>query len=179
MGLATSDGQDGRVLPTRDDLPADLEFHDYDTRLAAYAVIVDGDRILLSWWNGEGHGRPAWSLPGGGVDLPETPAQGAVREVLEETGLEVELTGLLAVDSFVLAPSERVLDSDRWCRSLRILFTARVIGGTLGTLEVGGSTDYAEWVPIASVPDVPHVGIVEVGLGAWLDRRPGTGHVVS
>lgn len=153
------------------DQPADLEFYDYDTRVAAYAVIVDDDRILLAWWNGEGHGMPAWSLPGGGVDLPETPAQGAVREVLEETGLEVELTGLLTVDSFVVAPSERLIDTDRWCRSLRILYTARVIGGTLGTLEVGGSTDHAAWVPIAAVPDEPQVGIVAVGLGAWLDRR--------
>lgn len=153
------------------DLPADLEFHEYDTRVAAYAVIVDGDRILLSWWNGEGHGTPAWSLPGGGVDLPETPAEGAVREVREETGFDVELTGLLAVDSFVVPPEERLLDTDRWNRSLRIVYSARVIGGTLGTLEVDGSTDHAEWVPIASVPDVPRVGIVEVGLGAWLDRR--------
>ena len=150
--------------------PPDLEFHDYDTRLAAYAVIVDVDRILLAWWNGEGHSQPAWSLPGGGVDLPETPAQGAVREVREETGLDVELTGLLTVDSFVVAPDRRLIDTDRWQRSLRIVYTARVIGGTLGTLEVGGSTDYAEWLPIASVPDLPRAGIVDVGLGAWLDR---------
>lgn len=153
------------------DLPADLEFVDYDTRVAAYAVIVDGDRILLSWWNGEGHGTPAWSLPGGGVDLPETPAEGAVREVREETGFDVELTGLLAVDSFVVSPEERLIDTDRWQRSLRIVYTARVDGGVLGTLEVDGSTDRAEWVPIAAVPGLPHVGIVDVGLAAWLDRR--------
>ena len=55
------------------ELPPDLEFYDYDTRVAAYAVIVEGDRILLSWWNGEGRGGQAWSLPGGGVDLPESP----------------------------------------------------------------------------------------------------------
>jgi 8-oxo-dGTP diphosphatase len=157
------------------EIPADLEFYDYDTRVAAYAVIVDADRILLSWWNGEGHGRPKWSLPGGGVDLPETPAQGVVREVREETGFDVELTGLLAVDSFVMEPNERVTDTDRWCRSLRIIYTARVVGGTLGTLEVGGSTDYAEWVPIASVPDLPRAGIVDVALGAWLERATGPG----
>jgi 8-oxo-dGTP diphosphatase len=159
------------VLTNEHDMPAGLEFHDYDTRVAAYAVIVEDDRILLSWWNGEGHGEPAWSLPGGGVDLPETPAEGVVREVSEETGLDVELTGLLTVDSFVKAPAERVIVTDRWVRHLRLVFTAKVVGGTLGTLEVGGSTDYAEWVPIASVPEAPHVGLVDVALGAWLDRR--------
>ena len=153
------------------EIPQDLEFHDYDTRLAAYAVVVDGDRILLSWWNGEGHSEPAWSLPGGGVDLPETPAEGAVREVREETGLDVELTGVLTIDSFVKAPSERITETSRWVRHLRIVHTARVVGGALGTLEVDGSTDHAEWVPIASVPDLPHVGIVAVGLGAWLDQQ--------
>jgi 8-oxo-dGTP diphosphatase len=152
-------------------LAPDLEFYDYDTRLAAYAVIVDGDRILLSWWNGEGVGEPAWSMPGGGVDLRETPAEGAVREVREETGFDVELTGLLAVDSHLVEPGERLIDTDRWCRSLRIIYAARVVGGTLGTLEVDGSTDRAEWVPIASVPDLPRVGLVDVALGAWLERR--------
>ena len=157
-------------MPETPDVPAGLEFFDYDTRVAAYAVIVDGDRILLSWWNGEGVGEPAWSMPGGGVDLEETAAQAVVREVREETGFDVELTGLLTVDSFVMSPDERVLDTDRFMRSLRIVYTARLIGGTLGTLEVGGSTDFAEWVPIVSVPDVPHVGLVDVALAAWLDQ---------
>ena len=151
------------------DPPPDLEFFDYDTRVAAYAVIVEGDRILLSWWNGEGVGEPAWSMPGGGVDLAETPAEGAVREVREETGFDVELTGLLTVDSYLKAPSERVIATERWVRHLRLVYTARVTGGALGTIEVDGSTDYAEWVPIASVPDLPHVGLVDVALGAWLD----------
>ncbi len=146
-----------------------MEFFDYDTRLAAYAVIVDGDRVLLSWWNGEGVGEPAWSMPGGGVDLPETTEQGMVREVHEETGFDVEPTGLLVVDSHVTAPTERRVETRRWLRSLRIVYIARIVGGTLGTVEVGGSTDRAEWVPIASVPDVPRVGLVDVALGAWLE----------
>ena len=153
------------------DIPAELEFVDYDTRVAAYAVIVDEDRILLSWWNGEGHSDPAWSLPGGGVDLPETVGEGTVREVREETGFEVELTGLLAIDSHIKAPADRLMETDRWVRHLRIIHTGRVVGGTLGTLEVGGSTDRADWVPIASVPDLPRVGIVDIALTAWLDRQ--------
>ena len=153
------------------EVPRELEFHEYDTRVAAYAVIVDGDRILLSWWNGEGHGTPAWSLPGGGVDLEETAAEGAIREVSEETGFDVELTGLVAVDSHIVAPGERIIETDRWARHLRIVYSARVVGGALGTLEVDGSTDYADWLPIASVPDLPRTGLVDVGLGAWLDGR--------
>lgn len=97
-----------------------------------------------------------------------------MREVREEIGFEVQLTGLLTVDSHVVSPGERTIDTTRWQWSLRVLYTARVVGGSLGTLEVDGSTDYAEWVPIASVPDLPRAGIVDVALSAWREAvRPG------
>lgn len=150
-----------------DEPPVELEFYDYDTRLAAYAVVVVEDRILLSWWNGEGHSDPAWTLPGGGVDLPETAHQGVIREVLEETGLDVELAGVLAVDSHVRHPSQRRIDTDRWVRFLRIVYSARVVGGTLGTLEVGGSTDHAAWVGLDEVPALPRTPLVDIGITAW------------
>ena len=105
------------------------------------------------------------------MDLEETPTQGAIREVSEETGFDVELTGVLGIDSFVKAPAERMIETDRWVRHLRIIYSARVVGGALGTLEVDGSTDYADWLPISSVPDLPRTGLVDVGLSAWLDRR--------
>ena len=54
-----------------------MDFLEYDTRLAAYAVIVDEqDRILLALWN-EG-AEPSWTMPGGGVELHETAEEGAV-----------------------------------------------------------------------------------------------------
>jgi 8-oxo-dGTP diphosphatase len=51
-----------------------LDYTEYDTRLAAYALItetIDGrERILLTLWN-EGP-RPLWGLPGGGVEFDES-----------------------------------------------------------------------------------------------------------
>jgi 8-oxo-dGTP pyrophosphatase MutT (NUDIX family) len=38
-----------------------------------------------------GSGQTHWITPGGGLEGDETPAQGAMREVLEETGLRVDL----------------------------------------------------------------------------------------
>ncbi len=154
-----------------DEPPVELDFLAYDTRLAAYAVVVEEDRVLLSWWNGEGHSDPAWSLPGGGVDLPETTEEGVIREVLEETGLVVELTGLLCVDSHVRPPGRRRIDTDRWARFLRIVYSARVVGGTLGTLEVGGSTDHAAWLDLDAVRDEPRTGLVDIGIAAWEAAR--------
>jgi ADP-ribose pyrophosphatase YjhB (NUDIX family) len=44
-----------------------------------------------------------WDIPGGFCEVDEHPAQTAIREVVEETGLEIELTGLLGLwlDSYV------------------------------------------------------------------------------
>lgn len=139
-----------------------MEFTDYDTRLAAYALIVEDGRVLLTWFNGSATSAPCWSLPGGGVEFEETVEQAVLREAKEETGLDVALGDLLTVHSF----TDRA-DSPRPFKSLRVVFTAEVVGGVLGTLEVGGSTDFAAWVDLAALDDEPSVAdIVTVALAA-------------
>jgi len=147
-----------------------LEFTDYHTRLAAYALLVDGTgsdaRVLLAWWNGEGHSDPAWSLPGGGIDFDESVRDGLVREVFEETGYHVEPGPLLA-EHF---STGRGRTFDGWFRSQRFVFDATITGGQLGTTEVGGSTDHAAWVPLTEVDGEPRADIVDVALAAHRAR---------
>ncbi|TIC82957.1 NUDIX domain-containing protein [Nocardioides sp. GY 10127] len=142
-----------------------MHYTAYDTRLASYAVVVDegqGDvRVLLALWN-EGT-RRQWTLPGGGVELHETVEAGVVREVREETGYDVALDGLLGVDSYVLDPQRRHVDTDRPFKAVRTLFRAHVVGGEL-THEVDGSTDEARWVSLAEVDQLDRVSVVDVGL---------------
>ena len=143
-----------------------VDFRDYDTRLAAYAVIVDDqDRVLLALWN-ENVTGPSWTLPGGGVDLEETTAEAAVREVREESGFDVELTGLLAVDSHVTSPEERLHWHDKPLKSVRVIYAARIVGGSL-TAEVDGTTDEARWWPLDEVAGLSRVSLVDAGLAAW------------
>ncbi|MGC4939433.1 NUDIX hydrolase [Kribbella sp. DT2] len=145
-----------------------MHFTEYHTRLAAYALIVDdAEQVLLTWYNGSGRGEACWSLPGGGVEYDETVEEAVVREVLEETGYQVVLHEPLAVHSFTAgAEPDRPLPF----KSLRVVYRASIVGGSLGTLEVGGTTDYAEW----SAPDTiegPRADIVDVALAAWRGQR--------
>ena len=142
--------------------PQPSHYTDYDTRLAAYAVIVDAGRVLLALWN-EGE-RRRWTLPGGGVELHETPEEGCVREVLEESGYVVELAGLLGVETDVIPSDGRTRETDRPLKAVRIFYSARILGGELRP-EVGGTTDEARWFPLDRVPDLERVSMVDTGLG--------------
>ncbi len=140
-----------------------MEFHEYHVRLAAYVLLVDEqDRVLLAWWNGEGHSAPEWSLPGGGIDFDEAVLDGVVREVYEETGYHVEPGALLA-EHFFTAEGRAF---DGWFRSQRFVFEATITGGELGTTEVGGSTDHAAWVPLSELEGQPRSENVDVALAA-------------
>ncbi|MEV0001986.1 NUDIX hydrolase [Micromonospora sp. NPDC050980] len=63
----------------------------YTPRRAARVLLVDAsDRVLL--FHGSDPARPGhryWFTPGGGLDPGESPAEGAARELAEETGLRL------------------------------------------------------------------------------------------
>ena len=142
-----------------------MEFTDYDTRLGAYAVIVRDEHVLLALWDEPEIQILLWALPGGGVDLDESPEDGAIREVREETGYDVELTGLLAVHTFVV-PAEKRFEpvGARPQKNVQVVYSATVTGGEL-THEVGGSTTEARWVPLADLPGLPRISLVEKFVG--------------
>jgi 8-oxo-dGTP pyrophosphatase MutT (NUDIX family) len=138
-----------------------------DMRIAAYAVIVrDGEILLSHWVVGE---RGAWTLPGGGIDPGEHPADAAVREVHEETGYHAALGALLGVDSLVLSADQRLTGPARPLHGIRIVYEASIVGGEL-THEVDGSSDEARWFPLAELDVLQRVSLVDIGVAWWRER---------
>lgn len=132
-------------------------------RVGAYGVIVAERRILLAHWNGHGSPRGgAWTLPGGGLEPGEDPADAAVREIREETGFAAELDELLGLDSSVVPADDRA-NADVPLHALRIVYRARVVGGEL-THELDGSTDEARWVPLDRIRELERVALVDIAL---------------
>lgn len=67
-------------------------------RLRACAAIIKDEKILMVCH--QTPSRTYWTLPGGGVDAGETFEQATVREVKEETGLDVTVIRLLFEEEY-------------------------------------------------------------------------------
>jgi 8-oxo-dGTP diphosphatase len=99
-------------------------------KLMVDVVIPSGEGVVLIRRASDPfEGR--WALPGGFVEVGETVEAAATREAAEETGLAVELAGLVGVYS---EP-----DRDPRGHNVSVAFLARVVGG-----DLVAATDAAE-----------------------------------
>ncbi len=91
-------------------------------KVGVNVAIIHNDQILLTKRKDFG----VWCLPGGHVDTGESVTQAAIRETIEETGLEVQLNRLVGIYSI---PKARA-----WV-NLIVLFVGEPIGGALRAQE--------------------------------------------
>ena len=92
--------------------------------------------------------KPVWALPKGLIDAGETPAETAVREVYEETGLTASVVRKLGDVRYVYTwDGERVF-------KIVSFFLLRPRGGRLGDLPPGMEIEVAgtRWVPLEEAP---------------------------
>lgn len=130
-------------------------------RVSAYAVCPRDDTVLLARWTGPR--GPEWTLPGGGLDHGEDPADAVIREVHEETGYTARVDGLLTVHSIHMVIRDAPEPVDH--HGILIVYRGTVVCGEL-RFEVDGSTDMAAWVPLTEVGGLARVPLVDVGLAA-------------
>ena len=90
------------------------------------------------------HGQ-LWYLPAGRVELGESLFEGAQREVLEETGVPVELTGVLRVEHTAHAEMTRV----------RVFLTARPVDDRPPKSVADEHSLEARWVTLSELRALP------------------------
>ncbi|MDX1640862.1 MAG: NUDIX domain-containing protein [Balneolaceae bacterium] len=90
-------------------------------RVRACAVIVKNSSILLTKINSPTRKEPIWMPPGGGVEFGETVEEALLREVKEETGVQIKKHQLLWIHEFIEEPYH----------AIEFYFRCEVIGGDL------------------------------------------------
>lgn len=106
---------------------------------AVYGIIFDDKRsgVLMV----KRRDIPVWVLPGGGLDRHETPEQGAIREVLEETGYQVAVIRKVAE----YLPVNKMTQFTH-------LFECRII---TGSAQTGAETREIAYYPLDSLKKLP------------------------
>lgn len=132
-----------------------IDFYDDPTAPAANSIVPsvnvvvvnERDELLLIRRSDNGN----WAVPGGALDLGESLRQAAARETKEESGLDVEVTGLVGIYT---DPRHIVLYTSNYeaRQEFSVVVTARVTGGSLRT---SSESSDVRWVSSETAADLP------------------------
>ncbi len=147
----------------------DGDYHDVDStdlrwRPSAYAIVLKDNKLLVS------PQQNGIDLPGGGIELGETPEQAVIREVKEETGLTVGNPKLLVCASnFFKLP---MTGDGAFVQSILLYYACDYIEGELSdsgfTEDEKVLSKFPEWVALNDTDIV----LADGRLGSSYDWRP-------
>jgi ADP-ribose pyrophosphatase len=106
-------------------------------------VVISGGKILLEKRKNE-PGKGKWSIPGGLVDLGESPEQAVIREVKEETCLAVDAPRHIDVVSDVS------LDENGKIK-YHFVIIDYLVAVKGGEVKAASDAEALEWVPFSEV----------------------------
>ena len=106
-------------------------------------VLIEKEGTVLLGKRRGGYGTGKWGLPQGYIEYDEDFLTAAIREVKEETGLDVEIRAILNLVSNLLSPG---------LHTLAIVLLAGVIAGQP---RAGDDLETLAWVPLSGpLPDM-------------------------
>jgi 8-oxo-dGTP pyrophosphatase MutT (NUDIX family) len=140
--------------------------HDLLLLPCAAAAVVRDDRLLLARHVDGG----LWSTVGGSVDPDESPADAALRELMEETGLVAETIGIIGCYG---GPANRLTyDNGDQISFVSTVYACRLVGGT-EHLEPGEIAEigWFDQATARALPRQPWTDPVLPDAFAWIDAH--------
>jgi 8-oxo-dGTP diphosphatase len=138
----------------------EFESSELKWRPSAYGIVIKDKNVLLSKQFGD-----KYDLPGGGVDIEESLEDAVIREVKEETGLNVKHPKFAGFKESFFWDSHF---SQNAYHSLVFYFECEFVGGELSTVGFDEAekqyAEIAEWIPIDKLDDL--------GIASSIDYRP-------
>jgi 8-oxo-dGTP diphosphatase len=129
-------------------------------RPSVYGIVIKDGKILLSRQFGE-----RYDLPGGGLDLGETPEEGVIREVKEETGIDVKNPQLVHLQNSFFHDAHAEKD---YYHCIMLFYKCEFVGGKLSTEGFDEwekqYAEMAEWIPLEQLD--------QLGIASSVDYRP-------
>ena len=142
-------------------------------RSAAKAIILRDGKVLLNRCRTEA-GEVYYDLPGGGQKAYEPMEETVVRELMEETGYRVRVTGFLGlIEQIHEDPALRAAWPD-YTHRINHIFRAEVLGEPQAPTEKDFEYESSLWVPLAEADTLPFRPVSLSGkLAALLEGRVG------
>src|SRR5690625_4889710 len=134
-----------------------------DTRVTG--LLVEDGQVLLLDQDTDGPRR--WSLPGGRLEEGETLGRALVREIREETGIDVEVGRLLYVCDHIVP--------EKGVHVVHTTFEVHRVGGTLGDIAAGIDTRPIRGVEFVKTAELCQLGFSERFARLVEDGFPGAG----
>lgn len=135
---------------------------------ATSAIILDeDDQILFLRRSKTDDFMPgSWDIPGGGLDYGEEPEAGLRREVMEETGLKIEILRPLTVSTYFMGEVQRVditfvcvaIDSHRLKLSSEHIDFAWIWLGEKEKINLLGFNGYLKKIADMAIKDIVNRG---------------------
>lgn len=116
-------------------------------RLASYGVVVSSRGLLATEFSDRTAVPGLWSLPGGGIDEGENPAQTVQREVFEETGQHIEVQRFIDIqtDHWIGHSPAGVVEDFHAVRLIYAAFCPNPSDPVVH--DSGGTTADSAWIP--------------------------------
>lgn len=125
-------------------------------RPSAYGIVIKDNHVLLS------RQFKRYDLPGGGVDLGEPIENAVIREVKEETGIDVNTPRIIGVENSFFKSAH---GNNNSYHSILLYYVCDFVGGEL---SIEGFDEYekqyaelAEWIPLETIDSIEIASTVD------------------